>query len=108
MARGKVSQVVYQKLIADLSSANIPFASWTQLTASLGSDINELRLSNSAAQVLELGYGPSGSEVAFAYVEPNQSMETPIHQRLNAGMRLVIRSKTVDAVEGTLVINGYL
>jgi hypothetical protein len=108
MARGKASQNVYQKLIADLSSANIPFASWTQLNAALGSDMNELRVSNTSPQVLELGYGPAGSEVGFAYVASNQSMEVPIHQRLNAGMRFVVRARTADAVEGALVINGYL
>lgn len=89
----------------DYSTTPVTKLAFVTLVASLPSDVTQLEIFDSSGSVLELAYGPVGSEVVFHRVTPGGNT-LPVQTLLNKGMSIYIRAVDVDATTGQLVMNG--
>jgi hypothetical protein len=86
------------------SSTNVTTGAWVQLDASLDYTSNYIELFDSSGSALELGIGPSGSEVRVALIPPGGFAVTQ-KLRFDQGQRLAIRAVDANATTGQLIIN---
>lgn len=95
-----------QTIRNDYASANVTTGAWVQLDASLDSRVSHAEISDSSGQVMELGYGPVGSEQRLILL-PEGGLFSRFPLKLDAGMRLAVRAVSGDATSGNLIINFY-
>lgn len=87
----------------DYTSTGLNTVAWTQLVASLGSDVNEIEIFDSSGSVIEFGVGASGTESRQFFVMPGGSGRFSC--LLNKGMRLSLRAVDTNANTGQVCIN---
>lgn len=80
-------------------------AAWVEILAALDHDVREVEVFDSSGQTLQLGYGPSGSEVVGFQIVPGGNGR--VEQLLNKGMRLALKAVSATASTGECTINFY-
>lgn len=95
---------VVQTIRHDYSSTNVTTGAWVELDAALDAMSNYIELFDSSGSVLELGIGPSGSEVRAALIPPG-GFNVMEKLRFDQGQRLSIRAVDTNATSGQLIIN---
>ncbi len=88
----------------DFSSATLPTATWTQVIASLGSDVNWISVSNNSSSFIQLGVGAGASEVEWFRIPPG-GVPSGIPLRIASGSRIAIKAATADITDGFLSIS---
>lgn len=94
------------KIRLEYSTTNVTTTAWVELLLSVGSDnISEIEIFDSSGETLELGVGPSGSEVSQIYVVPGGNGRIPVS--LSSLSRLSIKAVSATANSGEIIINLY-
>ena len=89
-------------------SGSVPTTGWTQLVASLPSNVSLLQIYDTSGQVMKIAKGASGSEVAFPMTIPrggNNGDGTPVS--LTSGTRISIEAASTTASTGEIIINFF-
>lgn len=89
----------------DASSASITTAAYSELVASLSSNVEVLEIYNSTGQTLVLAIGASGSEDEQFYIMPGGN--GLIGVLLDQGSRISVTAESANATSGELTINFY-
>lgn len=94
------------RAIIDYSSTNVTTLAWTQLISTVGASIvREIEIFDSSGEILEIGLGASGSEVAQSYIVPGGNGRIPVV--IPAGTRVAVRAVSATANIGYLTVNFY-
>jgi len=86
----------------DYSSTNVTTVSWIELIASTTDAVTKVSIFDSSGETLELGVGPSGSEVRKILI-PAGGVD--VECIIAAGSRVCVRAVSADASTGELSIN---
>lgn len=89
------------------SSTNIPTSSYVQLCAAASVTIptTTMQCYNSTTQILQLGIGGSGVEVAIPYILGPTAFMYTTHLSFGAGTRIAVKAIGTAATTGVLVCN---
>lgn len=93
------------KVIHNYASANVGTTSWVALTKTNEDYANRLEIYDSGGKLMELGYGPSGSETSVAYIMPGGNGMIDII--VPKDTELSVRGVNGAATSGLLAINAY-
>lgn len=89
------------------SGSTVTTSAWTQLSASLPNVVRAVQIFDSSGQTMQLGLGPSGSEIAMPwYIYPGGQNDM-IPMVAGPYNRLVIRAISGNATQGELDLNLY-
>ena len=99
---GRTSILLYRNVY---STTNVTTAAYTQVVASLASNVNIIDIFDSSGQTMVIATGAAGAEVQKAYIYPGGPGQIPL--AIAAGTRVAIRAVSANATLGEINMTFY-
>ena len=97
-------KLVYSKTL-DYGVTPVTTGAWVQIEPSLPANVRKIEVFDSSGSVIELAYGPAGSETMAIILAPGGRTLEPC--LLNMGMALSLRALDANASSGQFVLNAF-